>query len=93
MQRKRDGLVPVGQNLANLGDPVKTLCKASPQARHYFTQADQVNQHFGAREADADLGFMARLMAATVERSEELQRQVERLAEDYRKIAAVLSGS
>ena len=34
-----------------------------PQARHHFTQADQVHQLVEAREADADLGFMARLMA------------------------------
>ena len=42
---------------------MKALCEASPQARHHFTQANQVNQLVSAREADADLGFMARLMA------------------------------
>ena len=31
-------------------------------------------------------------MAATAERSEELKRQAELLAEDYREIAEVLSG-
>ena len=36
---------------------------ASPQARHHFTQADQVNQLVGASEADPDRGFMARTMA------------------------------
>ena len=36
---------------------------ASPQARHHFTQADQVHQLVSASEADADLGFMARMMA------------------------------
>ena len=35
----------------------------TPQPHHYFTQADQVNQLVGASEADAELGFMARLMA------------------------------
>ena len=35
----------------------------SPQARHHFTQADQVNQLVGASEAAPDLGFMARMMA------------------------------
>ena len=35
----------------------------SPQARHHFTQADQVNQLVSASEADPDLGFMARLLA------------------------------
>ena len=50
MQRKRDWLVPIGK-------------ATSPQARHHFTQADQVNQLVNASEADPDLGFMARLMA------------------------------
>ena len=36
---------------------------ASPQARHHFTRFDQVNQLVGASESDADLGFMARMMA------------------------------
>ena len=35
---------------------------ARSQARH-FTQLDQVTQLVGAREADPDLGFMARLLA------------------------------
>ena len=35
----------------------------TPQARHHFTRFDQVDQLVGASEADADLGFMARLMA------------------------------
>ena len=35
----------------------------SPQARHHFTQADQVNQLVRASETDPDLGFMARLLA------------------------------
>ena len=52
MQRKRDGLVPM-----------QKIRDASPQSRHHFTQADQVNQLVGASEADPDLGFMARLMA------------------------------
>ena len=66
MQRKQrdcDGLVPVGEALAGLGGAVKSFRKASPQARHHFTRFDQVNQLVGASEADADLGFMARMMA------------------------------
>ena len=51
MQRKQ-GLVPVAEALADL----------RPTQRP-FTQADQVHQLVGASEADADLGFMARLMA------------------------------
>ena len=62
-QRDRDGLVPVGEALAGLGGAVKSFRKASPQARHHFTRFDQVNQLVGASEADADLGFMARMMA------------------------------
>ena len=42
---------------------MKAIRDASPQALHHFTQADQVNQLVEAREADPDLGFMARLLA------------------------------
>ena len=63
MQRQRDGLVPIGEALADLPGPVQAIRNDSPQARHHFTQADQVNQLVPAREADPDLGFMARTMA------------------------------
>ena len=64
MQQKRDGLVPIREAFSDLNaGPVETLCQPSPQARHHFTQADQVHQLVGASEADPDLGFMARLMA------------------------------
>ena len=63
MQRKRDGLVPIAEIFSDLGGPGKALAKLSPQARHHFTQADQVNQLVTAHEEDPDLGFMARLMA------------------------------
>ena len=46
-----------------MGGPVKALRDATPQARHHFTQADQVNLLVSAREANPDLGFMARTMA------------------------------
>ena len=36
---------------------------AHPRRRHHFTQLDQVRQLVGAGEADADVGFMARLLA------------------------------
>ena len=36
---------------------------ATPQALHHFTRLDQINQLIDASEADADLGFMARLLA------------------------------
>ena len=54
MQRKQ-GLVPVAEASADLPGP--------HQARHHFTRFDQVNQLVSASEADADLGFMARMMA------------------------------
>ena len=62
MQRQRDELVPIGDALADLPGPVQAIREASPQALHHFTQADQVNQLVAASEADADLGFMARMM-------------------------------
>ena len=63
MQRQRGELVPIGDALADLDGPVKALREATPQALHHFTQADQVNQLVSASEADANLGFMARMMA------------------------------
>ena len=63
MQRQRGELVPIGEVIADLPGPVKAIRDASPQARHHFTQADQVNQLVSASEADPDLGFMARMLA------------------------------
>ena len=62
MQRQRSELVPIGDALSGTGGAVKAL-QPSPQARHHFTVADQVNQLVSANEADPDRGFMARLMA------------------------------
>ena len=64
MQRQRGVLVPIGDALAGLDGPATAIRDDSPQARHHFTQADQVNQTcFGQRRKDPDLGFMARMMA------------------------------
>ena len=63
MQPKRDGLVPIGDALSDLGGPVQALRETPPQARHHFTRFDQVSQLVEASEADPDLGFMARTMA------------------------------
>ena len=62
MERKRDGLIPVGEALADLLGPVQALIPSRPTQRH-FTRFDQVNQLVSASEADASLGFMARTMA------------------------------
>ena len=51
MERKQDNLLPIGEALAGLDGPLKALAKFSPQARHHFTQADQVNQLVRASEA------------------------------------------
>ena len=63
MQRKQGTLVPVGETLADLHGPVTATRDASPQARHHFTQADQIHQLVSASETDSNLGFMARTMA------------------------------
>ena len=52
MQRKQGRLVPIGEVFGGLDGPVKALRDASPQARHHFTRADQVNQLVAASEAD-----------------------------------------
>ena len=63
MQRQRGEWVPIAEAFSDLSGPVAALRDASPQARHHFTQADQVDQLVSASEADPDLSFMARLMA------------------------------
>ena len=63
MQRKRDGLIPVGEVVSDLPGPVQAIRDTSPQALHHFTRFDQVDQLVSASEADADLGFMGRTMA------------------------------
>ena len=63
MARQRGELVPISEVFSSLDGPVKEIRDATPQARHHFTQADQVNQLVSASEADPDLGFMARLLA------------------------------
>ena len=52
----------INRKRVGLGGPVMLPRDTSPQARHHFTRLDQVNQLVGASEADADLGFMARLL-------------------------------
>ena len=63
MECKRDGLASIGEALSSLDGPGGKTLQTSPQSRHHFTQADQVNQLVAASEADPDLGFMARMMA------------------------------
>ena len=46
-QRQRGELVPIGEVFSGLPAPVKALREASPQARHHFTLADQVNPRSG----------------------------------------------
>ena len=58
--------MPIGDVVAGgelPGGLVLTHHAATPQARSHFTQLDQVTQLVGASEADADLGFMARMLA------------------------------
>ena len=62
MQRQRGELVPIASALADLPGSVQALIPSRPTQRHY-TRFDQVNQLVSASEAEADLGFMARLLA------------------------------
>ena len=64
MARKRDGFVPLGDVAGAVELPGgRALTPAAPQALHHFTRLDQINQLVSASEADADLGFMGRLLA------------------------------
>ena len=58
MTRKLDGFVLLGAI-----DPPSVQVPARREARRHFTQLDQVTQLVGVSEADADVGFMARLLA------------------------------
>ena len=62
MQRQRGELVPIGEVLsaAWMPRPLQAIRDATPQARHHFTQADQVNQLVSASEADPERGFLWR---------------------------------
>ena len=59
MQRAQDSSE---KHLSDMTSLVKAQRTALP-AGHHFTRFGQVAQLVGASEADADLGFMARLMA------------------------------
>ena len=62
--RPVSGFVPLGDMAAAVDLPGgRGLSPAPPQARHHFTTLHQVNQLVEASEADADLGFIARLLA------------------------------
>ena len=64
MERKRDEFVPLGDMVAGVELPDgRALTPSAPQARHHFTRLDQIDQLVEASEADAELGFMARLLA------------------------------
>ena len=43
MKRQRGELIPIGEVVSSLDMPVKAIREATPQARHHYTQADQVN--------------------------------------------------
>ena len=66
MPRKRNRFVPLGdvaEAVELSGGPAITHRTAAPQAQRHFTRLDQVTQLVDASEADAELGFMARLLA------------------------------
>ena len=65
-QQKRDGFVLLGDVAGTVewpGGRGLRLRPATLQARHHFSTLHQVNQLIEASEADADMGFMARLLA------------------------------
>ena len=64
--RPVSGFVPTGDMAGGVELPSGrglSPSAATPQALHHFTRLDQINQLVDASEADADLGFMARLLA------------------------------
>ena len=62
----RDGFVPLGdvdEAVELPGGHALARRAVAPQARHHFTRLDQVTQLVGASKADADRGFLARMLA------------------------------
>ena len=88
MQRKQTGLVPLGDLALDLpGVQVPARREHAPQTRHHFTQLDQVTQLVGASEADAEIGFMARLLALCSSAAHQ-PRQPERVHPPQRTVHA-----
>ena len=63
MKPNRGGFVPIGELAGTLPGLVQRGGAMSANTRHHFTTLRQVNQLIEASEADADMGFMARLLA------------------------------
>ena len=55
-------MVPIAEAIADLPGASLAIREAKPQALHHYTLSDQVNQLVGASEADAERGFMARML-------------------------------
>ena len=63
-QQKRSGFVSISDLAIDLpGVQIPARRDRAPQSLHHFTQFDQVTQLVSAREANPELGFMARLLA------------------------------
>ena len=62
-QQTRGGFVPLGELADALPGFIPRGREMSAQARHHFTTLRQVTQLIEASEADADRGFIARLLA------------------------------
>ena len=62
-QQRRGGFVPIGKVAVRLPGVEGRGRAMSAETRHHFTTLRQVNQLIEASEADADMGFMARLLA------------------------------
>ena len=62
MRRKQASLVPTGEVVGELDGPVTAFRAVSPPARNYCTMAHQIGHLLKARDAEPELGFMARMM-------------------------------
>ena len=62
MRRKQASLVPTGEVVGELDGPVTAFRAVSPPARNYCTMAHQIGYLLKARDAEPELGFMARML-------------------------------
>ena len=57
MERKRGGLLPIGEAFGGLDGLVDAVCEASPQARRHYGLGDQVDALVRASETDPETGL------------------------------------
>ena len=89
MQRQRGELAPIGEVVTGLDDElVPAIRNDSPQARHHFTQADQVKS-LAAQQA-SDLNGYIEYSSRTTEHLDSFSEYANVLAEKYNEMIRLM---